>query len=644
MSGLLTLLAVLVSICQLVSSYAKSANHESNVFDRHDAAHAKTGPIGVEVGPGRPLAFVNHALSIRMWEPVKGPLSANDLEMLLQELYEEAVDKRMAGALDENGFPLLPHRPREPSWKPNKRSSRENGQDTFPIDESGWPKADATGVIFDERAVFAWKPPEDDPEKKQPDESGVYHLSLTGYAEVEGSSPVTVSNVHYDRETNTLHGEVNLPKGAPDLMVLTFRNTRRTPQSANGTGFTNLRITYPKYANQTDKLFIDELIKALEPFDHMRFMGWLGTNYNPWLCGGDDAVPCSVIEWADRPLPTDAMFGDRAIRAGANGHPWEWIVLLANAVNKDIWINIPVSASGAGFRGTRTPSQETLSYIYQLALLLRDGNEYTGHKGLSEHLNIYIEHSNEVWNFGFSQYGFNKAAAEDEVKKGGSELDNNKVPWVNGSNPEIWTHRRHAQRLYLIAKTFEVVFGKGSLNKRIRPIYAWWTIFPQQYNNTLSWAEATYGPVKEYFWGMAMTHYYSDNAAARQGATVSDVLNALRQSSDDGVNRTVQLAALKQHFNLKLCTYESGTGMHVGNTTNIGNRILANRDPKVKDIVVRDVRDNYWPHGGDSCNYFTLNGASSRYGCFWLFEDLFEPLDTPKMQGIWELTGYHPHT
>ena len=54
-------------------------------------------------------------------------------------------------------------------------------------------------------------------------------------------------------------------------------------------------------------------------------------------------------------------------------------------------------------------------YEYQLALLFRDGNNATGGVGLKSHLNIYIEHSNEVWNFGFKQCALNTAMAEWEV-------------------------------------------------------------------------------------------------------------------------------------------------------------------------------------------------------------------------------------
>ncbi|XP_065175681.1 uncharacterized protein LOC135805558 [Sycon ciliatum] len=595
----------------------------------------QTGPIGVEATNGHPLAYVNHAASVRMWSAPATPMSVVEkqlqAERTLQVLPGQTIDSRR----NYPGEILVLHN--------GARRISHSDANPIPIDESGWPKADVQGVIFDERPAFAWAPPEDDPQKKQPKESGVFKLSLQGYADMKSASPpLTVANAKYDESSNTMSADVTLPEGAPDLMVIEFTNTRRTSKSENGTGFTNLRITYPGYEHNTEQLFLDPYLEALKPFDHMRFMGFTGTNYQPWMCGGDEAVYCSVIEWKDRPLPTDAMFGDTTVRAGAHGQPWEYIILLANQVKKDIWINIPVSASGAGFKGTHTPADEKQSYIYQLALLLRNGNEFTGNKGLDKSLNIYFEHSNEVWNFGFHQYGYNQAAAKLEVQKGGSQLNNNKVPWVNGSNEQVWGHRRHLERIHQIVQVFQEVFGASSVPERIRPIYAWWSIFPKQYNNTLSWAEATYGDVNKYLWGIAGTHYYSDTEAAREGASVSDVIQALKDDSDKNVNRTKALAAIKEHFKLKLCSYEAGTGTHVGNRTNIGNRILAQRDPRITQVIIHDVRDNYWPLGGDSYNYFTLNGEASRYGCFFLLEDLFEPLDTYKMKAIWELTGYKP--
>lgn len=88
----------------------------------------------------------------------------------------------------------------------------------------------------------------------------------------------------------------------------------------------------------------------------------------------------------------------------------------------------------------------------------------------------------EVWNFGFPQYRINKAMAQWEVQNVTTSKSNlaNAVPGrpdINCTfNAECWAHRRHARRVYEIAQTFEKVFGHGSINTRVRPVYASWTI------------------------------------------------------------------------------------------------------------------------------------------------------------------------
>src|SRR5208283_406493 len=131
------------------------------------------------------------------------------------------------------------------------------------------------------------------------------------------------------------------------------------------------------------------------------------------------------------------------------GLAWEYIVQLANQSGKDAWINIPIAA--------------TDDYIRQLALLLK--------KWLKPNIRIYIEHSNEVWNFGFPQYIYNKLAAIDEVKKGNSPLNND-----GSTNQEVWAHRRHVQRLMEISNIFRSVYGDAAMMTTIRPVYASWTI------------------------------------------------------------------------------------------------------------------------------------------------------------------------
>jgi hypothetical protein len=60
-------------------------------------------------------------------------------------------------------------------------------------------------------------------------------------------------------------------------------------------------------------------------------------------------------------------------------------------------------------------------------------------------------------------------------------------------NAECWAHRRHARRVYEIAQTFEKVFGHGSLNTRVRPVYASWTINLQVCTCTMRLADLGVG-------------------------------------------------------------------------------------------------------------------------------------------------------
>ena len=79
--------------------------------------------------------------------------------------------------------------------------------------------------------------------------------------------------------------------------------------------------------------------------------------------------------------------------------PWEILVALANETGKDIYINVP--------------SNSSINYITKLADLFAYGsngvNPYTSvqsdpvWKPLDSNLKVYIEFSNETWNYGFPQ-------------------------------------------------------------------------------------------------------------------------------------------------------------------------------------------------------------------------------------------------
>lgn len=484
-----------------------------------------------------------------------------------------------------------------------------DGNTPAPLDANGWPKSDAMTVLFDIRPVPAWNPPIDDPDAFQPDWSGTYKLRFTGQAVLApgDAGQARIANQRYDAPSNTTTADVIVPKGA-GLLVLSFTQTRRTANSPTDTGLTNLRMIRPGYPADTKQVFTNEFLASLQPFRILRFMDWTSTNHNPGFYG--DAGH-HALNWADRHLPTDATQQDYGTKYGA---AWEYVIALANRAHKDIWINIPVAA--------------TDDYVQQLARLLK--------KTLAPDLKIYLEHSNEVWNFGFPQYTYNKLAAVEEVGKGRSSLNSDGT-----QDQEEWARRRHAKRLIEIATIFKGVFGAHAIPARIRPIYAAWVIQPEgYYANVLKWVATTYGPPKNYFYGIAGAAYFNAEKAA-PNASPEEIVRVMRAASDNNRKWRTQIQAIAAAYGLKHCQYEVGPDNGGGSTVNVANRIRANRLPSMKELMLHDARDNWFARGGDLYMVFAHCSAYSRYGCWGLSEDIANR-NTPKWQAIYELTGFKP--
>jgi hypothetical protein len=70
----------------------------------------------------------------------------------------------------------------------------------------------------------------------------------------------------------------------------------------------------------------------------------------------------------------------------------------------------------------------------------------------------------------------------------------------------------------------------------------------------------------------------------------------------------------------------------------VANRIRANRDPGIRDVILHDAKDNWFARGGDLYMYFSHCSAYSRHGCWGLSEDIAN-VATPKWAAIHDLVG-----
>jgi hypothetical protein len=469
-----------------------------------------------------------------------------------------------------------------------------------PTDENGWPTSDARTVLWDMRPVEAWAGNVDDPEQFTPNMAGTYKLSFTGQATLGRVDGVfEVQNQRYDEASNTTTVDLVIPASADatnNIVFIDFSATKRMPSSPTGSGITNLRVIRPGYPANTDQVFHTPFLNALKSanFSTLRFMGWSETNNNH----GDHPTR---LEWSERKLPTDATQSPWG--AKKDGGAWEHVIALSNTTGKDVWINVPVNA--------------TDDYVRQLATLVKSD--------LNPNLKVYIEYSNEVWNWSFPQATWNRLNAEAQG-----------LNYIKG----------YAKRTAEISKLFAEVFGQSAMNNRVRVVNAWqvgWNPPDFQYNEQMEYINDNFGPPNQYVWGVAVAPYHNCEPVCKTGSP-QEILDAMRASSDASVEARKKVKAVADTWQLPggMLAYEGGSDTGGGDKTNVANKIAAERAPGMKDIMVRDLRDNWFPHGGGLFMYLEMTSGYNRYGSWGLTDDVTNPDRNAKFAAVRELLGNSP--
>jgi hypothetical protein len=180
--------------------------------------------------------------------------------------------------------------------------------------------------------------------------------------------------------------EVEVTHGG-NIMALLIR------ESVLGDHIRNIRFLLPgTEATHEEQIWTQSWLDKLEPFKALRFMDWGHTNNSP------------LTEWSARPQLDDYTYTP-------NGIPYERWMEICNMNQADAWVCIPHLADD--------------NYIAQMATLFRDQ--------LDPNQKIYVEYSNELWNWLFAQ-----------AQYGESQLDQS-LPWPERLAPriahvmQIWT-------------------------------------------------------------------------------------------------------------------------------------------------------------------------------------------------------------
>lgn len=221
-----------------------------------------------------------------------------------------------------------------------------------------------------------------------------------------------------------------------------------------------------EFADLDAEPFYEGFLDKIRPFKALRFMDWGHTNGNP------------VEHWEDRSSLTHFTY------ATATGVPYEMMVKLANQLKKDVWLCVPHAADS--------------NYVAQMAALFRDQ--------LDPDLTIYLEYSNEVWNWIFAQAHFNADNAPSNLNYG----------------------RAMAQRAGQTFRTWHEVFGtEKSRVKRVLGLQGGFNYLNEQILSQLDPADWDYGSPTSY---LGLDHSASGSPVLSPASTPADIIENARNT------------------------------------------------------------------------------------------------------------------
>lgn len=284
--------------------------------------------------------------------------------------------------------------------------------------------------------------------------------------------------------------------GMGDILIM------KILESKQGDHIRNIRIYLPGYDEGSQSHpFENAWLEKLSPFSAIRFMDWGYTNNQ------------EVSAWEDRSQPGDYCHTQKT------GIPYEYWIQLCNLMQKDAWICIPHRADG--------------DFIDSLALLFRDG--------LDPGLRLYVEYTNEYWNWIFSQAHY----VHDS-------LDQN-LNW-----PE-----RYAPRLAEVMQRFSRHFSGTASDRLVRVFatqHAWWDLGWRVMDQLELQGDT--GLIDAISIAGYMGIYTDSLAMLGAAATADDVIRLGRSLSFDPSKYAVmgweQHAMMAQRWDKQLLFYEGG--------------------------------------------------------------------------------------
>ena len=337
----------------------------------------------------------------------------------------------------------------------------------------------------------------------------------------------------------------------------------------------NFRLIRPQdEATYLTQSFYQPFLDKACQFNPIRFMDLQNTNAS------------ALSNWSERGKPNDRS------QTMHNGISYEYIIQLSNTLNRDAWICVPHAASD--------------DFIRQMARLFRNQ--------LKTNINVFLEYSNEVWNWQFTQ-----------------------AHWVSDNgNQNISYPRRYTDRALNVFKIWHEEWAGQT--QRVKRVLGTQTGYNWVSEQILAQAKGQF----DYF---SPTFYFGyggtclDNLRTLgASATATDVINCTRTSMRAFFPNVSQTYRLSQLYGKPIAHYEGGQHMTSNPTIEPFQTALyaAQIDPQIRTLY-QEMIDSLRRYGGTThAVAFSFTGArESRYGSWGHIEESDQNFTTqpaPKYQ------------
>ena len=322
----------------------------------------------------------------------------------------------------------------------------------------------------------------------------------------------------------------------------------------------------------SDALFSRQILDYLKPFGVLRFLDWSTANSNV------------AARWSNRGR------ADGIAMVGTDGIALEYQIALANTIGASPWFTVSWNADD--------------DYHRRMAQMVHD----TVPAGKP----VYIELSNEVWNYDFSQ------AHQVQAEGLAGKLSN------NGFQANIY---RYAQKITQVMPIWTEVFKDRP--KDLVRVAATQSANPWVGGEMMAWNNEAVAP---YIDAIAIAPYFKVDANKLTDNHAGNMAALAAAAKERITKDTVAYKALADKFGKRLISYEGG--QHQLDPGRLDRMQAMNRD-LVMENIYRQYLTDWNATTGDLFTLYSATGSISQFGAWGLREYAGQPLsETPKLRGV----------